>query len=178
MAAAFTNANGGTVKLLKDVDMGDSYIPLGDETETTIEITLDLNGKKITSLSAYIFDIYNAELTVQDSAVGGSATTTGEYVFYLNVESSVLTIESGEFTSATYAVYVYYGTATITGGTFTGNIFADTGNDGTISITGGTFSEDPSEYLAEGYEVVSEPNLTYSVIECQEGSGNNEYIPV
>ncbi|MBQ7291628.1 MAG: hypothetical protein IJW76_07895 [Clostridia bacterium] len=261
LAAAFANANGGTVKLLADVDMGEYNISLGLEEENSVEITLDLNGKKITSSNAYLFDIYNAELTVQDSVGGGSATTTGEHVFYLNNEFSVLTIESGTFTGATYAVYVSYGTATInggtftgeknhavqvnggtatitggtftgennavqvnggtatitggtftgatyavevgfgtatitggtftsenvevvcvyggevtiSGGTFTGDIFADTAN-GTISVTGGTFSSDPSEYLADGYEVVGESNLTYSVIE--QSSGNNEYIPV
>ena len=146
LAEVLKLANGGTVKLLSDVDMGEYNISLS----LGEEITLDLNGKKITSSNAYLFDIYKATLTVQDSAGGGSATTTADTVFYLNYDTSVLTIESGEFTGAIYAVYVANGTATINGGTFTGDIFADTAN-GTLSIKGGTFSEDPSDYAANGY---------------------------
>ena len=147
LAEVLKLANGGTVKLLADVDMGEYNISLDLEEE----ITLDLNGKKITSSNAYLFDIFNAELTVKDDAGGGSVTTTSETVFYLNNEFSVLTIESGTFTGATHAVYVANGKATISGGTFTGDIFADTAN-GTLSITGGTFSSDPSAYVAGASE--------------------------
>ena len=112
-----------------------------------VNITLDLNGKKITSSSIYIFNICDAELTVKDSVGGGSATTTAEYVFFLNVESSVLTIESGTFAGATYAVYVVGGTAT---------------------ITGGTFSSDPSEYLAGASE-----NALFGYIAVYDASNEN-----
>ena len=152
LAEVLELANGGTVKLLADVDMGKYNINV-----VGVTITLDLNGKNI--ISDYLFNIYDATLTVKDSVGGGSVTTTSETVFYLNVESSVLTIEGGTFTGATYAVYVGGGTATINGGTFKGNLHCGSGS--TLSITGGTFTgENNAVYVQYGTATITGGTFT------------------
>ncbi len=109
-------ASGDTIKLLADETTDVVELQNGDETH--ISLTLDLNGHTLSSDANYPLDIYNASLTVIDSSEngGGSITTTGDCVFYLNSSTSVLNLEAGTFTSVNYVIYASFGVAHVKSG--------------------------------------------------------------
>ena len=162
LAEAVELANNGTLTLLGNVDLGTASLPISGSEETPINITLDLNGKTITSTHNYPFDIYDATLTVKDGAGGGSITTTGDSIFYTNNDLSNLKIESGTFASGTNLVYVVGGTVNINGGTFTGNNSAVFVGGGTVNISGGTFTggNDSAVYVSSGEAIISGGTFT------------------
>ena len=113
---AAESGSGDTITLLGDAkDM--SVAGLGMESAEPISLTLDLNGHTL-SCDGIVFDIYNAALTVTDSSAngGGSITTTGGHVFYLNSSTSVLRLEAGTFTSVRYVIYAPSGVAHVKSG--------------------------------------------------------------
>jgi hypothetical protein len=164
----FGFANGGTLKLLSDVDMDDVDLMIEGGTNTT----LDLNGHKITTTSAYPFDIYDATLTVKDTSAeqSGGITSNNEYVFYLNRENSELIVESGEFTSREYVVYVYDGNLEISGGEFTGKEYAVRVENGSLEISGGKFiGEYYAVYVYDGSAKISGGKFIGSLYSETEG---------
>ena len=136
--------NGGNVKLESDIELTDTLT-------VTNEVTLDLNGKAITSSAATpaVLVSAGANLTVKDS-VGGGKVTTAKFNASCVENYGVLNIEGGEFSA-------YYGAVKACGGsdtTINGGTFSDTGKrvgggyslyfyaDGknlTVTINGGVF---------------------------------------
>lgn len=56
---------GGTVKLYKDYEASDEGdILVAKDTEETLVVTLDLNGKTLSSTSGYFLDLYNTNFTI------------------------------------------------------------------------------------------------------------------
>ena len=108
-------ASGDTIKLLADATTDCVVL---DSGEDAISLTLDLNGHTLSSDVSYPLDIYNASLTVIDSSEngGGSITTTGGHVFYLNSSTSVLRLEAGTFTGVNYVIYAPSGVAHVKSG--------------------------------------------------------------
>ena len=90
---------GGTVKLYDDYDATDEGdIVIGHEEDgELVVVTLDLNGKRITSSTGYLLDIYHADVTVVDSSTSGEGGIANDHgdTFYLNSETSGLTVNGG-----------------------------------------------------------------------------------
>ncbi len=176
-------AAGGTVKLLKDVD-------LKKRIQVTNEVTLDLNGKKIYNS----VDIWNQAKSIYaliDVAKDGRLTITGngEVIAKANDCYAIdvwyggtLIVENGTFAGNLSAIYIGEGHAEIKGGTFSiqqtlggADPYAQTLNmldsaaqsgDAGFVVTGGSFMNfDPSHsksetpvanFVPEGYKVTSE----------------------
>lgn len=107
--------------------------------------TFDLNGHRLSS-KFYTSIWRDANVTIVDSVGNG--------LFSSNCPSGLL--------------FENQGTLTIQSGTFHGIIY---NNKGTVTITGGRFSEDPSAYVAEGYEVVEDAETGYYVVQKQVAIG-------
>lgn len=106
----------GTYKLTSDVTLS-KYLQI----ESGVEVTLDLNGHKVSGSDKYVIRIYGT-LNLIDSSADGSGSV---------VNSST--------SSGTYGIYIYGGTLNMHGGTVSGvyGIYPYSG-ECTISITGGT----------------------------------------
>ena len=140
-------------------------------TLTINNITLDLNGYKITGSTTVITVDGAKNLTIKDS-VGTGAIETSSKTLGSNSAGAIIlqngatvTIESGVIgntNGAGYNCFVFVGgesftgKLTIKGGTFTGTFWNATANSN-IVIEGGDFTTDPSSYVAEDF-TVSEPN--------------------
>lgn len=103
--------------------------------------TFDLNGHRLSS-KFYTSIWRDANVTIVDSVGNG--------LFSSNCPSGLL--------------FENQGTLTIQSGTFHGIIY---NNKGTVTITGGRFNEDPSAYVAEGYETVMDAETGYYVVQKQ-----------
>lgn len=145
LQAAIDAANAGdTVTLLKDV-----------ETSATItvaagkNITIDLNGKTVTSSEATpaISVSAGAKLTIKDFA-GNGAVTTSKWNANCIENYGTLTIESGSFSA-------YYSAIKACGGS-------------TTTITGGTFS-DTGKRVGGGYGLCFYPNGTALIVTIKGG---------
>lgn len=90
---------------------------------------------------------------------GGTLDVTSGSVSVINATAGTVTVSGGTITSTIVAG----GTSsiTITGGTITGSL--NQNGTGTLTITGGTFSNDPTEYVPEGYTVTTNESGTYTV---------------
>lgn len=126
LAAAF--AVGGDVTLLQNTT----------ETLTIAagkSVTLDLNGKTITSAANTI--TVKGTLVVTEAAGGIASTSSGKSAITTS-GSGVVTVNGGMITAVGTAVS---GTATITGGTITSTgSYAAYANGGNLVITGGTLT--------------------------------------
>lgn len=158
---AVNSADGKTVVVLKDVDLGSSGLNIkGASSTSKVSLTLDLNGKTLSSshTNGYL-DISYANVTIMDSVGGGKVinTDTSNKSFPINTYNAALNILSGEF-SGVYCINSGKPTKdviTISGGYFDG------GWDwGPITYTGGLFTTpfgnggtdiDP-ELIGTGYE--------------------------
>ena len=171
--------DGGTVKLLDDVDLTETLI-IRDKT-----ITLDLNGKTISNStdiwdeSTYSWSLIsvrdNGDLTIDDTVGGGTLKAKENDCFTLdvyaydtkNVENTRLTVNAGNYIGNISAVYAFTGKVTINGGHFsiqqkesgsdpyrlTLNCYDSSYTAGRAGFTvnGGTFENfDPRNNLAEG----------------------------
>ena len=91
---------------------------------------------------------------IQNVTLDGFGLTTGAGLDQLTLTDVI--ISNG--TNA--AVTVNTGKVFITSGEYTGTL---TVNDGSLEISGGTFSNDPSQFLAEGYEAYQAANRYWEV---------------
>ena len=161
--AATTDVN---VKMLENVELSDNFLI----TNETAKVTLDLNGKEISSDTYYVgTNAAGADLTIKDDAGDGAikCTSIASAKFGVEAISGKLTIESGKFIgpravycttggtmiinggaftgtapadTTTYGAYCYAGTMTVNGGTFTGSYGAYVRYGATMNITGGDFN--------------------------------------
>ena len=121
--------DGDTVKLL-----GDAEITKG--RWLTAAITLDLNGKTITTQSNAELYIH-AQVIVQDSSTGETGGMAGTAL--LNVQSNGdLIIQSGTFDGK---IAINDGKLTINGGTFNQEVALPRGNSDSVFFSGGTFAK-------------------------------------
>jgi hypothetical protein len=104
-------------------------------------ITLDLNGHTLTNSKTSGTTITNnGSLTVKDSNTNGAVIGCGGNNSYAIKSTSVLTIKSGSFHTASTAVSVSGGQVKISGGTFTGSTYGVLTSKCTVTITGGEFT--------------------------------------
>lgn len=156
---AFTAANGktgATVKLLQD-------ITITSEIALTAAMTIDLNGKTIKSTQAAAVGVFkiNASgktVTIKDSGTGGKIdhtanySTSGSYMYGINLTAGTLNIESGTIyakntaSNRAYGIYANGSTAIIT--MSNGTVEAESSNSpfglyanaiNSLTMTGGTF---------------------------------------
>lgn len=167
--------HGGRITLNTDLDLPSPLVLTGNK-----ELTLDLNGKKISTTR----DMWNtnegiwsmisvqdgAKLTIVDSKGNGSieAKANDSYVFDVR-GGAELNIEGGKYVGNISAVYVVEGTANIKGGHYSLIQLAEPSNGGDerftlncvdanyknqtakIFVTGGSFvNYNPANNLAEG----------------------------
>ncbi len=190
--ASVTDAEGMVTKYatlaeaLEAVQSGDTLTLLSDVTGDTStyamitvaegqSLTLDLNGKALTSTAASGYVLFSrGNLVIKDS-LGSGSISGGGYCVYSSGESAVLTIEGGTLTSSTSSVvYGNGGSISISGGTFTANVnsypitFSPYGNPMSVEITGGSYSRkdicSSGDYLVLGYKVVEESNGYFTVV--------------
>lgn len=142
-AAIDAAADGDTITLENDIDLGTTGVTVNNKT-----ITLDLNDKTITysGTAAAVTLSGAANLTVQDSGTNGTITSASSCYILLNNGSGTLTLASGTIkgtgTDATFGI-VNQGTGSlhITGGTVqTTKMYAllIKANSGDVTISGGT----------------------------------------
>ncbi|MBQ6811245.1 MAG: S-layer homology domain-containing protein, partial [Firmicutes bacterium] len=114
--------DGDTIVLLDNIDLR-SYISIGDE------VTLDLNGKKITNPYGDAINSQYGDVTIVDN----STLKTGEIIADGKGVYGYATIKAGTITGDYAAVYGY--NTVIEGGTFHGPM------NGTLFIKGGDISD-------------------------------------
>ena len=121
--------DGDTVKLLGDAE-------ITKWRSLTAAITLDLNGKTITTQSKA--ELYlHAQVTVQDSSTGKTGGMAGTYL--LNVQpNGDLIIKSGTFNGR---IAMNDGKLTIKGGTFNQEVALPRGDSDSVFFSGGTFAK-------------------------------------
>ena len=121
--------DGDTVKLLGDAE-------ITKWRSLTAAITLDLNGKTITTQSNAELYIY-AQVIVQDSSTGKTGGMAGTAL--LNVqEGGDLIIKSGTFNGR---ITINVGKLTIKGGTFNQEVDLRGGDSDSVFFSGGTFAK-------------------------------------
>lgn len=192
--------DGDEIQLLTDVT---ESISVGGEQN----ITIDLNGKKITN-SSYTYTIVNSGTLIlknagtidgnNGKAISNNGTLTikaatlasgGGYAYIISPSpSSVLNIEGG-----VYPEYIEAnGSTSISGGTFNsylklnGNasisagIFTAEIEASSLSITGGTFNNsiDVASFIADGYGKLDNGNGTYTIKPCLASIGTKKYVTI
>ncbi|MBR5444976.1 MAG: hypothetical protein IKV57_02570 [Clostridia bacterium] len=169
---------GGTVKLYKDYEASDEGdILVAKDTEETLVVTLDLNGKTLSSTSGYFLDLYNTNFTITNTSEETGkieSLYTNTTAIFLNNKTTSLKIDGNIIISSSssgYALQGYGGILEINDGVFSGAVNIDVafvsttitggtfenfavGEGAPLTITGGTFNIDPTAWLAEGYEAV------------------------
>ena len=97
--AAASDANVKYIKVMNDIDLGDSNVKATGGT-----FTLDLNGRTVTSTDDHTLYLYNSvNITITDSGEGGKIETTDPDAFAILVYDTSeinLTIEGGTLSSA------------------------------------------------------------------------------
>lgn len=151
---AIAVADNCPVRLLADIDLGTAYVTIAK----TASVTLDLNGKTLTSAASQTVSISGAgSLTITDTAEGGkivNTKSTGKAVSGVNGSVALIsgTVEGPESAITAKALAVSGGVAkagnmavsgggTISGGTIisTNSYAVDASVSGvTLEITGGT----------------------------------------
>lgn len=149
--------SGECVKLFFDYDASEEGdILLGEDPELPISVTLDLNGKTLSSSADYFLDVYHATLTVLDSstAKSGRIVSDGVYAIYLNESTSRVTFSGGALSGG---LFVSDGVLTLEGGTLD-FVFVSYGHvtlgDATVTewdLVGGSYSFDPTPYLGRNF---------------------------
>lgn len=146
-AASVTTSNGVTTNYTSLDDAldaakdGDTVKLLGDAEITkwrslTAAITLDLNGKTITTQSKAELYIH-AQVIVQDNSTGKNGGMAGTYL--LNVqEKGDLIIQSGTFDGK---ITINVGKLTIEGGIFKQEVDLRGGDSDSVFFSGGTFTK-------------------------------------
>ena len=157
--AAAVSKNNAYLKMYRDYDASaEGDIAIGTLSRP-IDITLDLNGKKITSSEASdLFEVQRGSITLKDSGTTGGITLTGSYdtcvVFLYNINSCSAIIEGGTYT-ATKPVQ----------GTVVG------------VIKNGRFSSNPGGYVMDGHTSTYDEESGMWIVtepEPEPGTGNYE----
>jgi len=163
-------AAGATVKLLGDA-------ALNSTIDITKALTLDLNGKAITSNdgAAFITRTAGVTFTITDSAAGGKITSTNASKNLLEVCAGELVIEGGELSSKWYTIYAFQsGKVTVKGGKVTSDVASAVGTNGSgqgsenysgdavIDIQGGELvsTNDVTIYLPAGTLKITNGEIT------------------
>ena len=195
-AALNAAQNGDTVKLLANHTTNWDAVNASEEQPAVVKstITLDLNGMTVDYLTVGdvvpdeaggILDSYDGNLTVADSAQGGSCGKIKNLEFVkgsLTIQggqiggcltcdgnSGTVTISGGTVCNATVGDGA---TITVTGGTgHAGTWF----NDGTLNITGGTFGN--VEFLNNGGTIAISGG-TFGTITNTNASGSIPLMPL
>lgn len=105
LAKAVTAANpGDTITLLDNIELTSAQ-------SISRQLTIDLNGKTITSSAKYTIKLNTgADLTVKDSATGGKIANTHSsdaQTIYLNASNTTFTLESGTIESTPNVNTIY-----------------------------------------------------------------------
>ena len=135
---------GGEVVILKDIDLGSSYVIIGSSKT----VTLDLNGKVLKSSYPVIGNF--GILTIKDKTAAGKIVSTSNHAIEVK-DNSVTTIESGNIESVEGAIVTVLSTnatVNVKGGTLiasdnaviAGNGSDRSGNPNTFNISGGTLN--------------------------------------
>lgn len=128
--------SGDTVKVLKDFTTAKAIY-------VSKPLTLDLNGKTITSSASQVIRA-DAALTI-NATNGGTVNATASSNPFILVETAGITINGGTFTAANSAYSLFIGngtTATVNDGTFNGWIYSNGSYTGVhVTFNGGTFNK-------------------------------------
>ena len=135
--------DGGTVTLLKDVDMGASTVTVESGAP---DFTFDLNGKKLSGAGGpdpfLIAHKGSGTLTIKDSGSGGTVSSTDTAIE--NVGSGTVSLLSGTVSSSNsgsgaHAIRNYStGTVSVSGGTVSSARTAiNNWSTGTVTVSGG-----------------------------------------
>ena len=116
---------------------------------------------------SYAVDVYSGNAVINGgtfnsfNVVEGKAVINGGTFTNFNVfDEGKAVINGGEFQSCIWTS----GSLIINGGTFYSKEYTFNTYGGTFDIYGGEFHEDPSEYVANGYEAVANENGTWTVV--------------
>ena len=125
--------------------------------------TLDLNGKTISS-PVHTLAVMGAELTIVDSATGGtiqSESTGGESIFAaVALTNGAVTLNSGKL-EGEYTIYSFDASPiTVTGGTLQARYCTIYSESGTVTVEGGNFITTETEDINGAIAVAN--NLTLS----------------
>lgn len=115
----------------------------------------------------YVYGVSN--LVVNNVNVRANYSSTGRFIFYVEVESTV-TVNGGKYSTNRSRIHYFYTGAgskiTVTDGEFGDNIsgggdLVSTANAGIVEFKGGTFTStsrdfDPTQWVAEGYEAIKD----------------------
>lgn len=142
--------------------------------ENNVTLTINGDGHLLNSINGGISNFAEGNLTLNQVNVGtetssgiainnsGSATINGgkfasTYIVFMSSGEGTMTITDAEVDVENGKVFyaATNGTIIIEGGTYssTGSVFS-TNQNGRIIVKGGSFSQDPTAYLADGYEAV------------------------
>ncbi|MCQ2227230.1 MAG: hypothetical protein MJZ01_04890 [Bacteroidales bacterium] len=159
-----------TVKLLGDITLSENGWFYNDKS--TADITLDLNGHNITgsvSNNAIIY-IEDCKLTISGEGVVENKGEAGDVVG----NEGYCEINGGTYICVDDICYFSEGTMIINGGKFNASELYYKFNFYTKpTVKGGLFSMDPSDGVAEGYEVVenddeeTKAEYPYKVVEAK-----------
>lgn len=151
LSDAITNAEDGqTIRLMNDTNLDTSLA-------ITKSLTLDLNGKTITSDDLAFAVSNDAKFTVKDSGRNGAITSSNDGNL-LKVSSGEIIVESGNLSNDWYVIYVCQtGKATIKGGTLTSTSACVLSTNG--SASGENYSAD-AVMNVEGGKLVSINDVT------------------
>lgn len=139
LKTAVANTATGKVEVLKNVNLGSSYISVG----TDKDITVELNGYTVESDASYVFDLSSTgKMTVQDSSTDKTGTINGKgkYAVYTGTKTAAVIVNSGNIIGKTTGLYGWYGgTITVNGGQIKGgNYGLDMFDEGICTLAGGT----------------------------------------
>ncbi len=146
-----------------------SNITIGDNAETVYNNVTIVSGGGGIAAAGGAKVVFNSGEVYLDSA-----STSGRYNFYAQDEGSIIIINDGTFgfnpnknTKRAYICAMAGTTVYVNGGNFgaassRSEYSSGITGAGTVIITGGTFGFDPSNWVADGYEVVKEGS-TYTV---------------
>ena len=165
----------------EEIDSHDSSIVIieggnfNEEVESRGESSMTVNGGTFTddlnSRGNSTLTVNNGSFDLQADSLDNSSMIINNGTFTQITEcrdSSTMIINDGTFSDARDDKDVALrlletGNLTINGGTFLNSILNDGEETASITITGGTFTEDPSDFVEGGYDVINNDNDTFTV---------------
>lgn len=130
-----------------------------DSTASSVSSCLRVEGGSLT-IDAGNF-ICDTNLAFAVDVFSGNAVINGGAFTNFNVfDEGKAVINGGEFQSKIWTS----GSLIINGGTFYGKEYTYNTFGGTFDIYGGEFHENPTDYVANGYEAVANENGTWTVV--------------